>query len=111
VNRNFRKWLNQEILWKPFVSRSGSGKASYGDAESIPCYIVEQNKMVRNRQGQEVVSQISVYLDAEGSEAAHIALITGIDQIILPDDRKPPILSISRYMNTKGILSVVEINL
>jgi hypothetical protein len=60
---NVAKWLNQTLdNVEAVTGRTGSGKPIYGViATGVPCRFQGKRSRVRNRQGEEVVTQAEVW--------------------------------------------------
>lgn len=87
------------MTYYPFSSYDGHGGVTYGKSSTVACYIEMTPKLVRNAQGQEVVSSAQVYL--VGSSSYNIK-----DKVVLPDGNYPPILSINHFYNDKSTLEL-----
>jgi hypothetical protein len=105
--------LNQTISYEKRNTVSGYGAITYDDPVTIPCYVAGMVRMVRNLDGEEVVSTVSVYIN--GTDAASKELQypeeRRNDRITLPDGRQPAIMAITPYWDDKGDLYAVEVNL
>lgn len=108
MDPQLEKVLKNTISVEKVLTQTSRGGLTYDDPIAIPCYIAGEVKMVRNREGQEVVSTLSVYIS--GTKSAPLAL-THNDRITLPDSRQPPIIAITPYTDEKGSLYATEVNL
>lgn len=59
---SLKGWLNLPIIRKPFVRYTGSGDKQYGNSVSLMGYISGSVKLVQDREGNEVTSNIQVYI-------------------------------------------------
>jgi hypothetical protein len=90
--RDFGDMMPQSVTIAPKTGSDRFNNPTYGTPVTHKCLLTEQNQMVRSFQGEEVVSNTVVYLDAPARPE-----LAPESQITLPDGRQPPILSISRY--------------
>ncbi len=106
LDPQIKAWLNQEAIIEPFIKNDGRGKPTYGDARTLACYISGERKMVRDAQGQEVVSMESLFF--EGTSEAQA--IRSVDRITMPDGKRPPIIAIQPFRGEFGYVKLVEVN-
>ena len=98
--------LTQSITCEPYIKPDGRGKPSYGTSKALTCAILGMLKMVRNMEGEEVISRETLYFNADADSLA----ITCHDRITLPDGRQPPIISVQPFYGEKGCMNMVEVN-
>ena len=55
--------LNQTILYKRRTGVSDTGRPLYEPPVSVPCRLEDDRRLVRNEQGQEVVSESVLFTD------------------------------------------------
>lgn len=114
MDAQFRSWLNTLILWRPREDFSDYGAPVFGDPVELACFSQEIQSMVRNAEGQEVISEQTLYFDGEDRDDAVREVILSIDtkgSIELPDGSAPPILRVRKHMNERGIIEIVEVNI
>lgn len=99
--------LNQPVVVEPFLATDGRGAASYGPPRTLSSYITGEQKMVRNLDGEEVISHESLFFDATPEALA----IRHKDRITLPDGRRPPIIAIQSLRGEGTSMDVVEVSL
>ena len=84
--------------WEPFDERDQYGKPSYGDVTTFAfCRLVRKHKLVRDAQGDLVVSTAQLWVFEETAPA-----IGPEDQITLSDGTTPPIITTERFQDEVG---------
>jgi len=82
-----------------YAGRADYGAVSYGSPVSYTARVTYKNQRVRIADGSEVVARGTVWIAGTPS-------IDPEDQITLPDDSTPPILSVEKYADEDGDLFV-----
>lgn len=95
ISRALAALAPHTVTITPFLDDNSYGEPTYGDAVSYSCLIEKKPKMVRNAQGEEVVSSATVYLTSAPT-------LSTKDLVTLPDSTTPEILSIGTYPNKDG---------
>jgi hypothetical protein len=96
--RDFGDMMFHTVLIAPRTGQTRFNQPTYGSNVTHKAVVVDQVQMVRDHNGEQVVSNTAVYLD--GSPArTELALES---RITLPDGKAYPILSISRYPDEHG---------
>lgn len=122
MDRQIRAMLNHQISYEPFIRYDGRGRPEFEKPLTAACYITSDVKMVRNMDGEEVVSSLTIYLS--GTDSEYIGLVTlpqqgfpgtvaqqaHMGRITLPNGRQPPILNVLPYYDYKGSLNYVAVN-
>lgn len=96
--------MTQALTVAPVASRDRFGNKTYGAAVTYRCRIVGKRRVVRNAQGNEVVSEQTVYLmtpnavDPEGL----VTLSTGDTGSTEASALSPPIIASARYPDQGG---------
>ncbi len=97
---NLTQSLQPNVLHEAFVGKDGEGGYSYATGVQRAALVERKTKMVRNAQGEEVVSTHVVTLlrpvAANGSPGRREP-IDPRDKFTLPDGSKPKILSIQDF--------------
>ncbi len=106
LDPQIKAWLRQKVVVEPFIKNDGRGKPTYGDSRTLACYISGERKMVRDNQGQEVVSMESLFF--EGTIDAQA--IRSTDRLTMPDGKRPPIIAIQPFRGEFGHVEFVEVN-
>lgn len=106
MDKQFLRYLNQQVTWKPYVSRNGAGEVTYGTATTLACYQSGERKLITDSNGQEVISEYALYFNG-----AAAASVQPKDQLVLPDGRKPPILALKPFYGPKGQVELVEVRI
>ena len=73
---SLKSWLNIPVQILPYVKRTGTGAKQFAEPTDTLCYILGEVTVVKDQDGQEVVSNSQIYLD--GSET-----ISALDRIII----------------------------
>jgi hypothetical protein len=55
--------LNDEITIEPFLTEDRNGDRIYGPAVTYPAFVSQRIKVVKNQQGENAVSNVSIMLD------------------------------------------------
>lgn len=85
------------------TSQSRQGVPTYGSAVSVRCLVERKPQMVRTSDNEEVLSSATIWLyrpqDTQGD-----------DEVTLPDNTTPPILSVSKTRDKFwGIVEVIYV--
>lgn len=96
--------MNQSVTIAPAASRNAYGEQTAGTAVSYRCRLVNKRTMVRNTQGQEVISNITLYLMSNAliQPDAVVTLSTGDVGSTESYAIQPKILSVNRYSDDGG---------
>jgi len=118
-----RAMLNHVVSYEPFVRYDGRGQPEYSAAKSSPCYLTSDMKMVRNMNGEEVVSNLTIFFTGTDAERIGLASNGGggqlgtvnpeahMGRLTLPNGRQPPILGVLPYYDFMGKLNYAEVHL
>ena len=101
----FSDLLLQTITIEPFVGHDGYGNTTYGTAVSYFARVVGKRQLIRDMKGQEVTSEVTVYL------LSNVA-VDPKSRITLPSDfvpTQPPILATGRYPDESGEIHHTQI--
>jgi len=93
------------VTVEPFSTASGAGSSSYSAAKNWHCRVQEGNKLVRDKEGREVVSTTELLL-APTSDDGTLTAIGPNDRITLPAGyavRQPPIIALGRANDEDGV--------
>jgi hypothetical protein len=96
---DFTEFFAHVVNIAPYASQDGYGAAAYGTGIDYPARIVNTVKMIRAADGQERVSNTSIWI---GTDAA----ISPKDKLTLPSafsPQTPPILRVDRVTDDEGI--------
>ncbi len=97
MERDFLEWFGQSVTVEPWVRDDQYGQPVYGAPVSYSARVQEKVKMIRDTQGQQVVSTSQVYFDGS-------VTVTVKDRITLPDGTQPLILSIGGSPDETGVI-------
>ena len=97
MEHDFLDFFQQEVTIKPWTGQNVYAEATYGPGVDYPARVQQKVKMIRNAQGQEVISTVQVYLDGT-------APVTVKDLIILPDDTQPLIQAVTSSPDETGVI-------
>jgi hypothetical protein len=59
------KYMNQTVQFRPKTGTDGFGKATFGPVEAVPARFVEKQQLIRNANGQEVMSSAEALMERE----------------------------------------------
>lgn len=96
--KSLRKWLRVPIIIKPFIEVDGAGDKLYGAERSALCYAEDKVQIVVNREGTEVKSTTTLYVD--GAEQL------SEDDLIMYTGRDKPIKALASLYDTNGIRDI-----
>ena len=91
----FLDMLTETVAIKPWSSQDEYTEPTYGTSVNYKARVSGKRTLVRNAEGQEVVSTHAVYL------GQYLAASTK-DEITLPDGTKPPVLSVKQSPDDAG---------
>lgn len=91
----FLDMMTETVGIKPWASQDEYTEPTYGASVNYKARVSGKRTMVRNAEGQEVVSSKSVYL-------GQYLDVTTKAQITLPDTTTPPILSVKQSPDDAG---------
>ena len=83
--------LKQDLTVYPFIGCI-DGDMSFGEAKILKCFSVPTQRKVINREGEEVVSNTTIYLDGESLKDIHEQ-----DEVELEYVSRRAIITISPY--------------
>jgi hypothetical protein len=95
------RFLVDEVIIEAFAGFDSYAQRTYGAPRTVKARVVYTPKLVRNREGQEVVGSVVVYTSDDS--------ITGDDRITLPDGTQPVVLSVNRSRTTAGDFAVTVV--
>lgn len=115
MDRQIKAVLNQQVSIEKFEGKDGRNVKTYELPIVVPCYIGGEVKMVRNAEGQEVVSTQTLYFSGSNDvivdRTNKILELSTKDKVVLPDGRQPPIIGINPFYDEKGCIEIVEVYL
>lgn len=92
---DFLEFLQQTVIIEPWTGQNVYAEATYGPGANYSARVQQKVKMIRNAQGQEVVSTAQVYLDGSVS-------VTTEDRITLSDGTQPLIQAVTSPPDETG---------
>ena len=95
LDTEFLDMLTETVAIKPWSSQDEYTEPTYGTSVDYKARVSGKRTLVRNADGQEVVSSKSVYL-------GQYLDVTTKAQITLPDATTPPILSVKQSPDDAG---------
>lgn len=85
-------WFVETVQSEPYLGPSGLGER-YGQSVTVACWVEDGNHLIRNSEGNEVVSSAMVYADV-----ADAANLTVGSRVTIPGRRGPSqVLTLDRY--------------
>jgi len=95
---DFKDMAADTATWKPFVDRDRFGAPTYGDAVTFDhVRLVRKHKLVRNAQGDEVVSTAQLWIIESPAPA-----VGPEDEITLSNGTTPPIIAVDCPQDEEG---------
>jgi len=92
---DFGECFTVTVSWEPLLSQDVYGKPTYDAGVNFKARVVRENKLVRNKEGQEVMSTAQCWLEGNPE-------VSPEDQITLEDATTPAILAIERFQDDIG---------
>ncbi len=92
---DFKECFTVTVTHKPFLSQDGFSEPTYGSGVNFKARVVREHKLVRNKEGQEVVSTAQCWLQGN-------PVISPADQITLEDATTPAIVMIEQLQDEIG---------
>lgn len=89
--------FTQTVIWRALTGRDDFGKPTYGAGTSLSARVVRKNKLIRDTNGDEVVSSAQAHINGNSDIAPD-------DQVELPDGDTPHILSVERFPDETGYI-------
>lgn len=95
MKRDKKSRLQQQLLIERWSGQDVYGQASYLPVIRCFCRVQNQQEIIRDQRGQEIVSKTNIYVDS--------AVVVGLkDRITLPDGTQPPILQVKSLYDGLG---------
>lgn len=88
-------WLQHEVTVEPYDGNSGARGPRFGAPVAVPCFLEEKRRMVRAKDGTEVVSSATFYCRLDAVDAVPESRVT------LPDGRVTTVLVQARHEGGK----------
>lgn len=104
MDKQFISWLNQEILYEKFLSRSVKNEKMYNTAIPLKTYVAGKTTLVRNSRGEEVLAKSVFYLDGASAPSD-----LSVNDRFTYEGVELPVMLISKYYDENGNLDVVEV--
>lgn len=92
---DLRDLLTDTATWRPLTGRDDFGAPTYGSPTEFRARLVRKHRLVRDTQGDEVVSTAQLWL--QGAPA-----IAPDDRVTLSDSSAPLIVAVERFQDETG---------
>ena len=105
--------LHQHVTLEFYKSRGSYGDITYQSPKVYPCRVSGEEKLIRDNEGREAVSQLRVTI--LGNVPNKIGDLPGLDarsRITLPEGclpQQPPIVKVGRYPDMDGNINHTSI--
>ena len=96
---DFADWLDYTVTYYPWTGYDKYGAPTYGTSSTIYCYRVDTSKLVKNAQGQEVVSSHQLYI-------AGSVNYDPLDKFVPNGATYSPTLTVEHFYNDKATLEL-----
>lgn len=105
----FAHLMSSAVSVQARTGHDGYGKPTYGSAVSYRAHLARRPRLVRTESGEEVVSALQVYLEAEQaiSPTARITLSTGDVGSTSEQALHPPLIAVTHRFDQAGPHHVV----
>ena len=90
------------VTYKPFASRDGYGKVTYGAGTNLKAFVSRKQRKITLTDGRDVVSELQLVLPES-------RVISTNDRIVMPDGSTPPILQVATTLDSAGQPYLVEV--
>jgi len=109
VARSLLNQVSVEAYWR----QDGRGGVLYHDPVVVPCYVSGEVRMVRNLEGEEVVSSLTIFLSGTNARDCGLTITNKPHnyRVTLPDGRQPGIINVQDHYDSRGELDYVEVYL
>lgn len=97
-----RRMMTQSVEVEAFLSRDAYGTPSYASMLTAPARVEYRTRVIRARDGREVVARATVYLP-------HSVTVGGDDRLTLPDGSTATPLDVRPVTDLDGSLHHVEV--
>lgn len=94
-------YMNQSASWKAVTSVDEYNEASYTDPSNIDCRFEYKRKMVRSKEGQEVVSEATLFTKSAVKP----------DDVITYDEINWTVLAVANEVGLDGTVEFYEVNM
>jgi hypothetical protein len=88
--------MQQQIRVEPLTGQDQWAQPTFGTAVVLQARIVEQPQKITTKEGLEVVSRLTAWVDSGST------VIGPQDRIELPDGTTPPVLAVARMPDESG---------
>lgn len=107
--------MTETVLVEPLASLNGSGAGQYtpGSGRNWKARIEQRNRLTRDRDGREVVSQTQLTMAPTSVDGSLTSIAVG-DRITLAagySPQQPPIIAVSRLADVDGSVHHFEVEL
>jgi hypothetical protein len=96
---DFADWLDYTVTYYPWTGYDKYGAPTYGTSSTIYCYRVDTSKLVKNAQGQEVVSSHQLYI-------AGSVNYDPLDKFVPNGATYSPTITVEHFYNDKAVLEL-----
>lgn len=102
ITRTVRKLFTRQILVATYLGQTGTGP-SFADPEPVMALVAHKVRVVRDRQGAEVVSSAQVFCDP-----AHESQFAPQSRVTLPGARTADVIDVAVHADHRGRGTVLE---
>ncbi len=92
---DFKELMTVTVTVAPLSSQDGFSKPTYGAAVSFKARVVREHKLVRDKEGQEVVSTAQCWINGN-------PVISPEAQVTLEDATTPAVVMIEQFQDERG---------
>ena len=96
---DFADWLDYSVTYYPWTGYDKYGAPTYGSSSTVYCYRVDTSKLVKNAQGQEVVSSHQLYI-------AGSVNYDPLDKFVPNGATYSPTITVEHFYNDKATLEL-----
>ena len=93
VTNDLQELMTDEVIWSALGSRDSYGNPTFVNPYSYPARLVRKNKLVRDKDMQEVVSTAQVWIGPSLTSGEPFPAVAPVDQVTLSDGTNPQILN------------------
>ena len=95
AERDFIKWFNTSVSVESAIGVNSYGEVLYGASVVYPALVTYGFKVVRDKDGREVVSSARVYFDGTVPVSAN-------SRLTMPDGTRPTVIAVNSVPDETG---------
>jgi hypothetical protein len=102
ITNDLQDMMTDTLTWAKLTTRDRYGNPSFGTAHTYPCRLVRKNKLVRDKDQQQVASSAQAWIGPTLISGEPFPAVAPVDRVTLSDGTYPQILSTDVYQDEAG---------